>query len=160
MYSRNLSLDPKKFVKILVFIHLSLFMGQVLFAAVCLFISVRPVLDLKPVNDVFFFIAPFLILSGILAGSFLFKTLKAKVAEKQTLIEKLRAYQTAMIVRFAFGEGPSLFGLVCFLLTHNLYYLFCVGVNLIYFIIIRPTKFNIHDDLALSYEDQAELDAK
>ena len=159
MYSRNLGLDPKNFVKVLVLIHLALFMGQVSFAAVCLFISVKPALDLKPVNDAFFYIAPFLIFSGIIAGSFLFKTLKAKVAEKETLVEKLRAYQMAVIVRFALAEGPSLFGLVCFLLTNNLYYLILVGVNLVYFIIIRPTKFNIHDDLALSYEDEAEVDA-
>lgn len=160
MYNQNQPVNPQNFVKTTVIIHLALFMGQVLFAAVTLFISVNPVINLKPVNDPFFYISPALVIFGIFMGNFLFRRLQAKIAEKPSLKEKLTAYQTALITRYALSEGASLFGIVCMLLTNNAYYLIVTGVNIIYFIILRPTKFKIQDDLGLGYGEQAELDAK
>jgi len=159
MYNRNTSVNSQNFVKLIVIIHLALFMGQVVFAALALFVSDNAALNLKPGNDPLFYISPILVILGIFAGSFLFKQAVAKVAEKHSLTEKLSAYQTALIIRYALSEAPSLFGIVCLLLTHNVYYLIVVGVNILYFIIIRPTKFKIQDDLNLAYEEQAEMDA-
>ena len=160
MYNRNQAVNPQSFVKTTVIIHLALFIGQVLFAAVCLFISVNPMLNLKPVNDPFFYISPALVIFGIFMGSFLFKQLQGKIAEKPSLKEKLAAYQTALITRYAFSEGASMFGIVCMLLTNNVFYLIVTGVNILYFITIRPTKFKIQDDLDLGFEEQAEIEAK
>jgi hypothetical protein len=160
MYNQNQAVNPQNFVKTTVIIHLALFMGQVLFAAVCLFISVNPVINLKTVNDPFFYMSPALVIFGIFMGTFLFKQLLAKIAEKPTVKEKLSAYQAALIIRYALSEGASFFGIVCMLLTNNAYYLLVVGINIIYFIIIRPTKFKIQDDLNLAYEEQAEMDPK
>jgi F0F1-type ATP synthase membrane subunit c/vacuolar-type H+-ATPase subunit K len=159
MDNRNPAVNPQNFVKLIVIIHLALFMGQVVFAALALFISDNTALNLKPGNDPLFYISPVLVVFGIFTGSFMFKQAVAKVAEKPSLSEKLSAYQTALIIRYALSEGPSLFGIVCMLLTHNLYYLIVVGVNILYFIIIRPTKFKIQDDLNLAYDEQTELDA-
>jgi len=137
--------------------HLALFMGQVMFAAITLFLCKQPVLNLKPGNDVLFYLSPALVLFGIFMGSFLFKQSVAKLDEKPSLNEKLKAYQTAFIIRCAFAEGPSMFGIVCMLLTSNVYYLIVVGVNILYFIIIRPTKFKIVDDLNLNEQERIDL---
>jgi hypothetical protein len=158
MYNQNRPIDPKNFVKLIIIIHLALFMGQTLFAAVVLFISKDPALNLKPGNDVLFYVVPFMLVFGIFAGSFVFKQLTAKLAEKTSLTEKLQAYQTALIIRYALSEGASMFSIVCLLLTNNVYYLILAGINILYFIIIRPTKLKILDDLNLNYEEQTEMD--
>jgi hypothetical protein len=160
MSNQNPSPNPQNFIKTTVIIHLALFMGQVMFAALVLLRCKQPFLNLKPGNDVLFYLSPALVLFGIFVGSFLFKKSVAKLREKTSLGEKLTAYQTAFIKRCALAEGASMFGIVCMLLTSNTYYLIVVGVNILYFIIIRPTKFKIQDDLNLGYEELAELDAK
>ena len=159
MYNQNQPIDPKNFVKLMIIIHLALFMGQTLFAAVVLFISKDPALNLKPGNDVLFYIVPFMLLAGIFGGSFVYKQQMAKLGEKTSLTEKLQVYQKALIIRYALSEGVSMLSIVCMLLTGNVYYLILTGINILYFIVIRPTKFKIFDDLNLGYEDQAEMDA-
>lgn len=67
------------------------------------------------------------------------------------------AYQSATIVRLALLEGPSLFGIVGFLLTGNLIFLGISGALIACFIYQRPTRQKIEDDLNLSYEEKAEL---
>ena len=69
------------------------------------------------------------------------------------------AYQTALIIRCAFSEGASLLGIVAFLITGNLVYLLLTGLNIIYFIWIRPTKQKIEDELNLGYEEKADLES-
>lgn len=160
MYNQNQPVGPQNFLKVIIIIHLALFMGQALFAAVSLFVAKNAALNLKPGNDVFFYIAPIMVIFGIGVGSFLFKKLMAKVAEQPSLTGKLQAYQTALIVRYALSEGASLFCIVCMLLTGNVYYLIVAGINILYFIIIRPTKFKLQDDLNLGYDEQVEMDAK
>ena len=160
MYNQNQPVSPQNFVKTIIIIHLALFMGQALFAAVALFLSKNAALNLKPGNDPLFYISPIMVIFGIGMGSFLFKQQMAKVAEQPSLTGKLQDYQKALIIRYALIEGPSLFSIVCVLLTGNIYYLIIAGINILYFITIRPTKFQIHDDLNLAYEEQGEMDAK
>jgi hypothetical protein len=160
MYNQKQPVGPQNFLKVIIIIHLALFMGQTLFAAVALFISKNAALNLKPGNDALFFIAPAMVVFGIVTGTFLFKQQVAKLGDKTSLKEKLQAYQTALIIRYALSEGVSMFGIVCMLLTGNVYYLILTGVNILYFIMIRPTKFKIQDDLNLTYEDQAEMEVK
>jgi len=160
MYNQNQPVKPQNFVKLNVTIHLAMVMGQILFAAVVLLISKNATLNLKPGNDPLFYVAPFMLVFGIFTGSFLFKQQVAKLSDKPSLKEKLQAYQKALIVRYALSEGVSMLSIVGMILTGNVYYLIIAGVNILYFIIIRPTKFKLQDDLNLAYEEQAEMDAK
>jgi hypothetical protein len=96
-------------------------------------------------------------LSSFIASNFIFKQLLNNIAQKNTLREKLMAYQSALIVRYALLEGASLFGIVCYLLTGNLLFLLISGGLVLYFVTIRPTKSSIQNDLNLSYEDQTEF---
>jgi hypothetical protein len=131
----------------------------VLFAAVAYFITPNPLLDLKPGNDVFFYIAPGLVVATMFLGSFLFKQRMSKLDANATLQGKLTVYQTALIIRCAMSEGASLFCIVCALNTGNLFYLVVAGVNILYFIWIRPTKTKIKDSLNLDYNEKAAIEA-
>ena len=149
--------NPRMFFKKIAIIHVAMLAGQVLFGAVVFFITLKPVFDTKPGNDPLFYMAPLMIVFGMVVGSFLYKQQVAKLADKPTLTEKLMGYQAALIIRFALAEGPALFSIVCFMLTGNLFYLLCTGINVLYFIWIRPTKQKMEDDLKLTYEDKIEL---
>jgi len=158
MYSNDTSIKPNPaFFKVITIIHFALLIGQVLFGITVFSITNSTAINLKAGNDPFFYAVPFLILFGILGGTFVFKQQVAKFAGKQLLIEKTQGYQTALITRFALAEGPSLFGIVSYMLTGNAFYLILIGLNVLYFIWIRPTKSKAEDDLNLSYEDKIVL---
>ena len=159
MYNQNAAPDPKNFVKTNVIIHFALLVGQVLFGIAVFFITQNPVVDLHPVNDVFIYVAPFMIVFTIVLGTFLYNQQLKKVTEKTTIKEKLSLYQTAFIIRDAMSEGASLFCIVCVMNTGNLVYLIAAGINIIYFIWIRPTKAKIEDSLNLDYNEKAAMES-
>lgn len=159
MYNQTNSSTPNALIKVTIIIHLALLIGQVLFGVAVFFITPNALLDLKPGNDPLFYISPFLVIMGIVLGTFLFKQQIGKVIDKTTMKEKLSVYQTAFIIRAALSEGASMFGIVCMMLTSNLLYLILVGINVVYFISIRPTREKIEEALNLDYNEKAALDS-
>jgi hypothetical protein len=159
MYNNRESIQPSPaYFKLITIIHVALLAGQVLFGVVSYSITNSKGLDLNPGDDVFFYIAPLLIIGGMLVGTFLFKQQVAKLADKELLPVKLAAYQTALIIRFALSEGPSMFGIVVYMLTGNLFYLILTAVNVLYFIWIKPTKAKAKEDLNLTYEEEIAIE--
>ena len=94
----------------------------------------------------------------MLSGSFLFTQQISKLDDKNSLKEKLAGYQTALIIRFAIAEGPSLLGIAGYMLSGNVIYLILVGINVLYFILIRPTKDQMAEDLNLTNADKAAME--
>jgi hypothetical protein len=159
MYNNQGSLKtPQTFLKTITIIHSALLIGQVLFGVVTFYITNSTVINLNPAGDVYFYIVPLFFVIGMLAGSFIFKQHVAKLADKNALPEKLSDYQTALIIKYALTEGTSLFGIVVYLLTGNLLYLIFTGLNILYFIWMRPTKDKIEEDMNLSYEDKIAME--
>lgn len=153
---RNYIANPQTFIRTISIIHLALMAGQLLFAFLTFSMKKSTIVNLKPDGDVYFYIAPLLIFSGMLIGSFLFNQLLAKATEAESLNKKLAAYQSAFIIRCALSEGGAMFAIVCYLLTANFFYLSLAGVNILYFLWLRPTKEKIEADLNLSYEEKIE----
>jgi len=133
-YKQPAAGTPKNALKTTSIIHLALIAGQVLFMIMA-FIANKNIIyvDYKNSrNDVYFYIMPLLAVMGTVVGSFLFNQQLGKFHQQtagsgvnKTLSEKLKVYQSALIVRYALLEGPSLFGIVCFLITGNSFiYLF------------------------------------
>ncbi|HEY2582008.1 MAG TPA: hypothetical protein VGI43_09380 [Mucilaginibacter sp.] len=155
--SRTATTNPQGFFKTTAIIHAALLIGQVLFGIAVFSITNNTGLNMKPGNDPLFYVALLLIFGGMLLGSFLYKQQLTKLADDATLKEKLSAYQTALIMRCAPSEGGSMFCIVCYMLTGNPFYLMLTGLNILYFIWMRPTKQKIEDEVSLNYEDKAEL---
>jgi hypothetical protein len=161
MYNNRQSVQPSPaYFKLITSIHTALLVGQVLFGVVSYSITNSKGLNLKPGDDVFFYIALLLVIGGMLAGTFLFKKQVAKLLDKATLPEKLAAYQAALIRRFALSNGPSMFGIVVYMLTGNLFYLILTAINVLYFIWIRPTKDKVKEDLNLTYEEETAMEGR
>ncbi len=149
--------NGQTFVRTIAIIHAALLIGQVLFGIVAFVQTKSTGFNLKLGSDPFFYIVPFLIVAGMLLGSFLFTQQISNALDKNSLNEKLAGYQTALITRFAIAEGPSLLGIVGYMLSGNVVYLILVGVNVLYFILIRPTKDKLAEDLNLTNEEKTAM---
>jgi len=149
--------NGQTFVRTIAIIHAALLIGQVLFGIVAFAETSSTGFNLKLGSDPFFYIVPFLIVAGMLLGSFLFTEQISKLADKALLNEKLAGYQTALIIRFAIAEGPSLLGIVSYMLSGNVIYLILVGFNVLYFITIRPTNAKLAEELSLTNEEKISM---
>ena len=152
--------SPVAAVKTMKIIHGGLLAGQVLFAGVAVATGTQALyFNARDTKDVFFFIAPALAFGCIVAGFFLFKQLIERLSQKTDLQSKLTGYQAAFITRAALLNGSSLFSIVAFMLSGNLFYLFISVLLMLILLRSRPTANRIADDLRLGYDDEATLGA-
>ena len=152
----NPNLSPAATVKALSIIHAGLIIGVVLFLAVVY--SITPQKGFSISTDPLVIASIFLAVFGMAFSGKLFNIIISKISADSTLKQKIATYQTAYIARFALLEAPSLFSVVIYMLTGNLLVIAIVGVLLLFFISIRPTKSKVIGDLQLDYNEQAELD--
>lgn len=146
-------------IKSLTFIHTALTMGQLLFAGLTFYLtSTRTITPDLALNEAFKFVVPGIVIIGIISSNGLFKTLIKSAKGKQNLSEKMAAYQTASIIRWAMLEGPSLFAIVCYLLTGNYKFLLMAGAVIAVFIMNKPSKDKLVQDLELNQSESIELD--
>ena len=148
---------PQGYLKTISIIHLALLAGQVMFAIITFIQVGKTQIDIKNSNDPFLFAVPILAIGGFIASNLMFKQQLSSSLNKDTPNDKLMGYQTALIIRLALLEGPSLFGIVTYLITGNFLFLIISGLLMLYFISIRPTKVKIENDLNLSYEEKTEF---
>ncbi len=150
MENENYELTPAKFLKINTVIHLALISGVTLFSVIAFALIENRELRWNDTDDIFFFIVPIAAILGIVAGNILYKKGLESLVDRGSLKEKLTGFQTALIIKYALLEGPSLIGVVAFFSTGNLLYLLISGVLVIYFFFHRLSKEKIINDLELS----------
>ncbi|WP_295791415.1 hypothetical protein [Mucilaginibacter sp.] len=155
--NHNPEINPKAFLRMITIIYGALLVGQTLFAIVVYSIAINPVLNLKPVNDIFFYLVPVFVIAMGFTGSLLYKKRIENARGAATVKEKIAGYQTAVITRLAPSEGATLFAIVIFMQGWNLYYLAIAALNIIYFLVLRPTRAKIEEDLNLSYDEKMEI---
>ena len=160
MNNQNLPQTPKTFVRTITIIHLAMLLGQVLFVVVAYSITKSTTIDIKNTKDPFLFVVPIMAIGCFIASVFVFKSQINVAANKPTLKGKLMAYQTALIIQVALLQGASLFGIVVYEITRNFFYLLISILIILYFIIIRPTKDKITENLNLDYEDKMAFDSE
>jgi len=158
---KSIQQTPKAILKSMKIIHPALLVGQILFAGVIFSIKDKAVfLDIKnDKQDVVFYIVPLFAIACIIISIFIFKQKTDKIPYRNTLAEKLKSYQSALITRFALLEGASLFGIAYFSTTYNLFFLLVSAGIMLYFLTLRPNVDKTTDDLKLSYEEKIELEA-
>jgi hypothetical protein len=80
----------------------------------------------------------------------LFKQLLGKIKNDASFEKKLEAYRSAMIIRYALLEGPSIFSTVAYLLSGNIIFLAFSGVMILAFLMNMPSRNKAAQDLNLS----------
>ncbi len=166
MYSKQpLNLDPKSILRSTTIIYFALLAGQLMFVAVTFLVNTNAIhLDLanSAKYNLFYFVPAFAICCAF-AGIFIFKKLTSDYVQKAadgnySLAEKLRLFQSAIIVRSALFEGAALFAIVNFLLTGNLFFIIIAVCLMVIYLSLRPTVAVVADTLQLSYEEKLEIE--
>ena len=75
-----------------------------------------------------------------------------------TLNDKLNQYRAVLIQYMALCEGPALFSIIVFFLTGEYIVLGITGIMLAAMLLRLPQKKKISDELALSFQEQQELE--
>lgn len=151
-------ITPRNYFRTLHILFLALVMGQVVFAFIALWmVSTQGGIASfdRETNQLFLWVVPIAALAGIGASRFLFNL---KIKPLQSLTHwpgRLQGYQSALLVRYALMEAPSLLALVCFLLTGDYIFLGISGVMILVFLWIRPalTSMALH----LQLQDQERI---
>jgi hypothetical protein len=156
-YSKNNRPSPQSFLKSISIIHLALLAGQVMFAIVAYAQSVRVFFGIHYMDDAFMYIVPLAAIGGSIAGYSIFKKQLTALHGKKLVGEKIIGYQTALIIRYAFIEGPCLLAIVAYLLNNNLFYLVVAGLLILHFIFLRPTMEKVENDLDLNFNEKIEF---
>lgn len=149
----------KEYFTILTVIHSALLTGQTAFAAVAYYlVSSGQFVTNGELKSVFQIVASVLVLGGILAGYLLGKNQLQVIRSKSKLLEKLVAYRSMMIIKWALLEMPSLFAIVSFLLTGSSFFLGLMAVILVIFFMNRPSAYSVAADLELSPHEKQILE--
>jgi hypothetical protein len=157
-YYSNSNITPKAAVKVLPIIHLALLTGQILFGIAVYNIIPSKGFSFDGSSNPFVYVSLALTFGGFTAGNILFTQLIKKIVPESTLSKKIATYQAAFIIRAALLEAPSLFSIVAYMLSGNLFFLGVSGLIVLYFLSFRPTKDKIINDLNLDYSEKTELE--
>jgi hypothetical protein len=152
----------KTYFKTINILFLALVAGQVAFAIVLLFLNQtkRSVDMITPeIHQTLIWVVPAIAVAGIALGWIVFNARLKSLQMKDNLSEKLRSYQSIMIVRYALMEGPSLLALTIFYITGNYIFVGIAAFIVVMFLFNRPSKtaiirhLQLHDDEKLLLED-------
>jgi membrane protein insertase Oxa1/YidC/SpoIIIJ len=153
-FNRSLKQTPEGMLKTLSFIHVAMLAFQMLFAIAAFAQSTRMYFGVMNMDDKFVFIAPVLALGGFFGGFLIFKKQKYALRTKENMQEKLTGYQSALISRFLLVGAPSLFAVVAYILSGNVFFIFITAIMSMYFMFLRPTREKIENDLHFDFNDQ------
>ena len=137
------------FLRTMRIIFFALLAGQIIFIAVAFFtVTNNP--PQSQSDDIFNILVPVIIGSGLFISSLLFKQLLAKIKNDDSFDKKLEVYRSALIMRYALLEGPSIFSTAIYLISGNIIFLAFSGVMILAFILNMPTRNKAIQDLNLS----------
>jgi len=92
--------------------------------------------------------------AGFFIGSFLFKKKILAIRDMRNVPQdKFNAYRAACLTQWALLELPALFSIVCFYLVGNYAYLALVGILLLIFAMLAPTKQKVALQIGLTDEE-------
>lgn len=142
------------------FVYLGLLAGQVFFMVVAIFLNSTGAMVVEPeeLNTFFQILVPLFTVTAIIASIMITRTRLSRIKEKTDFQEKLGDYRAVMIVRLAILEAPSFFAIVCYLLTANLLLLIFSGLVIAIFLLYRPSRDKVAEELELNQEERELID--
>lgn len=142
-------------------IHIAMILGQLVFGVVVFSLDKKPTnhnLQFIESNDTLMYVAIGLLGVVAVVNTVLTRAKLGAVSNLSGLKQKLSAYQTALIIRYALIEGPNMFLLVSYMLTGNINLLYTAGVVLIIMVLLRPSKDHFMSIANLTSGEQRELE--
>ena len=146
--------------KALQILHRALLTGMLMLAVIITFlvISRGPFKELGSSEKILQIIVLLVSVGGTAAGFTLFNKKIQAIPPMDPVKDRISAYRSAAIVRWALIELPTLFSLISFLLTGN-YAFLALGIALmLVFTVVRPAKLMIVYLLKLTEKEVSELE--
>ncbi len=151
-------LTPQSYITTITIIHLGMFTGVAIFAIVVyLQLDEGSELKINYSEDLLFFLVPLAAVGAYFLGDMLFHKKIDALIETNSLKEKIMGYQTAFIIRLALLEGSAFFALSAYIIMQNLYYLLIFGLILLLFLLLKPSKQKIENDLKLNQTHRSQF---
>lgn len=145
------------FFRTLTIIHVFLVLGLAALGAASFFFGVGFVNQFSMSDDIYIYIIPTLALLGYFASTYIFRKQLSAIDKNDSLQTKQAMYQQAIILKYAFIEGPALLAFMQFMNQGYTLY-FTIGACLtIYLASLRPTKSKVFEDLQLNTKEKQEI---
>jgi hypothetical protein len=103
-------------------------------------------------------VVPIIMIISLSGAYFIYRLLLNKIDKSLPLKQKMPKYAQALIVRSALLELPGLFAGIAAYMSGQLMHLAGAMIIFMIFMLLRPTRDNIAQDLQLSPKERAELD--
>jgi len=108
-------------------------------------------------NEVFHYVVSGVALIMPVSGWFISKKSLKSIKEHDSLSDKLSKYQSGLLLKYAFYEGPTIFAAVAYFLTGNFLFL-GISLGLIaVFLLHIPTRSRLFMDVPLSLVEESKL---
>ncbi len=153
----NSILTTASFLKTNLILFLGFLGGQIALMIVSVILVDDAYIHFEATGEFYFYAVPLVAVLCYFSGNFIYKQKLSPSNIKTSLKEKLTNFQTAALLRYAIIEVASLFGIVIFITTHNLYYLLIAMVMVLYFITLKPTKTLLEKDIPFTLEQRREF---
>ncbi|MFS4468425.1 hypothetical protein [Maribacter sp. 2210JD10-5] len=145
-------MEIKTYLKSLSFLHLSLVAGVALFTI----FAVSKVQRFDTANgqgNVLLYAVPVVALIGYFGSQFIFKKLLSSLKNTDSLEDKLKKFQSASLVKYAFIEAPTFLALFIYYSSGNALPLVIALCLLAYLYVQKPNKERIIKSLPLTSEE-------
>jgi hypothetical protein len=157
MNKNQLSQTSKKFFRTLSIIHIAMLAGQIVFLAVILNLNMTSGnVSTEGLSFPFSLVVPILTVACIIASNLIYRNRIKQSGTENEITSKMQYYYLGTIIKLALLEGPSLFSIIVFLMTGELYFLIFTLILIMTFIVSRPSRQKAINDLKLNITE-AEL---
>ena len=151
---RVVEVSSKQYFSKLSIVHIALISGQIIFAVVAYFLVSSGAMQTDPsLVKTFNIVVPVMIGASVLASIVLFKTLVEQAKTQADIKNKMKAYRSALILRFALLEAPAIVALVGYVLTGQILYLGAAAIMIAISLVQRPSAATAIKDLGLDYSE-------
>ncbi|MEL6671567.1 MAG: hypothetical protein AAFR61_05225 [Bacteroidota bacterium] len=151
------TIKPSQYLRSTNTLYWALFGGVMIFLLVAIFLvqSQGPFAD--DMGGVLLYVAIGLGIMTILMANFVPRQFMAQIDTTAELEQKLSKYMSPFLLKFALLEGGALFAIVVYLLTGDQNALIVALVLMGYFLLERPTRDRMVQDLELTPEEQKQV---
>ncbi|NHF60226.1 hypothetical protein FK220_012800 [Flavobacteriaceae bacterium TP-CH-4] len=149
-------MQPKSFLKTLKFIHTSFLIGLVIVTFFAFWQQNSFIAEMDA-DDFLIYAVPVLAAIGYFVSQWLFQKMVKGIGKEEPISNKLGAYRTASIIKYALIEGPALFASAAYYLNGNALHL-VIGIFMVFYLFRqRPSRQKIETALPLTREEKMGL---
>ncbi|CAG2532334.1 hypothetical protein MAR621_02432 [Maribacter dokdonensis] len=149
-------MEIKSFIKSLTIMHLFLLIGLSIFT-LGVFLQINSFNTSTAGQGVFLYMVPVFAMLGYFGSQWVFKKMTSNIKSESRLEEKLKKYQSALLIKYALIEIPAFIGLFAYYNTANALPLVISVCLLAYLAAQRPNKANIINNIPLKAQEKEQI---